>query len=160
MTRTRKTRMTRIRKTRHRRKVLRILKFKALATKKRIVLPTVFVLILTKKELSLSCKANRRALTTTTPGDWRPNATLQFNLKNVQAQSTTGSWPQIYFFIVGGVTELTMNVLQDLCSRRIRTVRQLFAYNVVVAHPTWCRRRCKDYSMAVALWSCLYCSCG
>ena len=51
-------------------------------------------------------------------------------MKNSLAQSTTG--PQIYFFIQGGVTELTMNGIQDFCSRRIRTAWQQLAYNVVV----------------------------
>ena len=34
------------------------------------------VLLLMKKDLSLSCKASRRALTTTPPDDWRPDATF------------------------------------------------------------------------------------
>ena len=36
------------------------------------------------------------------------------------------------FFLQGSVTELTMNGIQDLCSRRIRTAWQQLAYSVVV----------------------------
>ena len=69
------------------------------------------------------------------PGDRRLDATQQFNLKNVQALSTTGSLPRIYFFIQGGMTELTMCGMQDLCSRRICTARWQLAYNGVVSRP-------------------------
>ena len=58
----------------------------------------ISVLLLMKKDPSLSCKASGRALLPRLLRNWRPNAAYSTPMTNALKESTTGCWPRIYFF--------------------------------------------------------------